>query len=133
VEDATEAVSSAYIQVGDSLWIRYRIGDGAQRGGLVQGLVGSVLVVEVFVLVQYVPKMAFVPDQAAVEKLVTARLHPPLRDRVHPRHLDTGEHRLDAALGEELVHEGRELPIPVSEQKARLAARIVQIACCRCG
>ncbi|MFI9836174.1 hypothetical protein ACIHFD_04010 [Nonomuraea sp. NPDC051941] len=34
------------------------------------------LVVEAFVLAQGVPKMAFVPYEAAVEKLVTARLHP---------------------------------------------------------
>ncbi|MEV0618728.1 hypothetical protein AB0I81_35785 [Nonomuraea sp. NPDC050404] len=80
-----------------------------------------------FVLAQGVPQVAFVPDQAAVEKLVSARLHPPLHDRVHLRHPDTGEYRLDAGLGEDLVHEGRELPISVSDQEASPAARIVQI------
>lgn len=45
MEDAAEPVSSAYVQVDDSLWIRDRIGDGAQRGCLVQGLMGAVLVV----------------------------------------------------------------------------------------
>ncbi|WP_153264647.1 hypothetical protein [Nonomuraea phyllanthi] len=54
MEDAAEPVSSAYVQAGDSLWICDRIGDSAQRGCLVQGLVGSVL-------------MAFVPDEAAIE------------------------------------------------------------------
>lgn len=72
MEDAAELASSVYIQVGDSLWIRDRIGDGAQRGCLVQGLVGSVLVVEVFVFAQGVPKMVFVPYEAAVEELVAA-------------------------------------------------------------
>ncbi|MEV4020040.1 hypothetical protein AB0J35_57155 [Nonomuraea angiospora] len=74
MEDAAEPVSSAYIQVDDSLWIRERIGDSAQRGCLVQGLVGSVLVVGLFVLAQGVPKMAFVPYEAAVEKLMAAGL-----------------------------------------------------------
>jgi hypothetical protein len=72
VEDAAEPVSSAYIQVGDSLWIRDRIGDGTQRRCLVQGLMGSVLVVKVFVLAQGASQVVFVPDEAAVEKLVTA-------------------------------------------------------------
>jgi hypothetical protein len=48
-------------------------------------------------------------------------------DRVHSWHPDAGEHRLDAGLGEDLIHEGRELPIPVLEQKARPAACVVQI------
>ncbi|MEV0826972.1 hypothetical protein [Nonomuraea rubra] len=69
----------------------------------------------------------FVPDEAAVEKLVTARLHPPLHDRVHARYPDAGEDGLDAGFGEDLVHEGGELPISVADQMARPAARIVQI------
>ncbi|MFI6504417.1 hypothetical protein [Nonomuraea typhae] len=35
--------------------------------------------------------------------------------------------RLTADFGEDLVHERRELPIPISEQKARPAGCIVQI------
>ncbi|MDX3101673.1 hypothetical protein PW035_12595 [Nonomuraea angiospora] len=50
MEDFAEPVSSAYVQVGDALGVRDRFRDGTQRGGLVQGLVGSVLIVEVFVL-----------------------------------------------------------------------------------
>ncbi|MBE1588250.1 hypothetical protein ACFPOI_52640 [Nonomuraea angiospora] len=73
------------------------------------------------------PKVAFVPDEAAVEKLVAAGLHPPLHDGVHPRHPNAGEHRGDAGLGEDLVHEDRELAIPISEQKARSAACIFQV------
>jgi hypothetical protein len=70
----------------------------------------SVLVVEPFVLAQGVTQVTFFPQEAAVEELAAARLHPPLHDRVHPRHPDTGEHGLDAGLGEELVHERREFP-----------------------
>ncbi|MEW1841096.1 hypothetical protein AB0392_24380 [Nonomuraea angiospora] len=58
---------------------------------------------------------------------MTARLHPPLHDRVHPWYPDTGEYRLDAGLGEDFVHEGREPSIPISEQRARPAARLVQV------
>jgi hypothetical protein len=47
-------------------------GAGRQWGCLVQGLVSSVLVVEVFVLAQGVPKMAFVPYEAAVEEFTAA-------------------------------------------------------------
>ena len=57
MEDAAEPVSSADIQVDDSLGVR----DGTQRGGLGQGLMGSVLVVEPFILAQGVSQMAFVP------------------------------------------------------------------------
>jgi hypothetical protein len=37
-----------------------------------------------------------------------------------------GEHGLDAGVGQDLVHEGRELGIPVSDQAVRPAARILQ-------
>jgi hypothetical protein len=52
VEDTAEPVSWAYVQVGDSRRIHDRFRDGAQWGGFVQGLMGSMLVVEVFVLAQ---------------------------------------------------------------------------------
>ncbi|MEV1170483.1 hypothetical protein [Nonomuraea sp. NPDC049784] len=76
MENPAEPISPAYVQVVYSLRISDRIRDGTQRSCLVQGLTGSVLVVEAFVLAQGVPKMAFVPYEAAVEKLVTARLPP---------------------------------------------------------
>ncbi|MCA2176116.1 hypothetical protein LDL08_07980 [Nonomuraea glycinis] len=59
--------------------------------------------------------------------LVAAGPHPPFHDGVHPRHPNTGEHRVATGLGEDLVHDGRELPIPVSDQEARSAACVVQI------
>ncbi|GIH24605.1 hypothetical protein Aph01nite_29150 [Acrocarpospora phusangensis] len=88
---------------------------------------GSVPVVELFVLAQGVPEMAFVPEQTAVEKLAAAGLHPPFHDRVHPRHPDTGKHSPDAGLGQDLIHERRELPIPVTDQKAGPATGVFQI------
>ncbi|WP_250573985.1 hypothetical protein [Nonomuraea sediminis] len=71
--------------------------------------------------------MAFVPEQASIQELSAARLHPPVHDRVHPRHSDTGEHNLDAGVDEDLLHEGWELPVLVSDQEARPAARVSQI------
>jgi hypothetical protein len=120
VEDSAEPVSTAYGQARDSLWISDRIRDGTQWGGLGEGLVGSVPVAEAFVLAQGVQEMAFVPEQTAVEKLAAARPHPPFHDRVPPRHPDTGEHGLDAGLGQDLLHERREFP---SRSRIREQAR----------
>ncbi|MER6007420.1 hypothetical protein ABT120_53390 [Nonomuraea angiospora] len=97
MENPAEPISTAYVQVVYSLRIGDRIRNGTQRSCLVQDLMRSVLVAEAFVLAQGVPKMAFVPYEAVVEKLVTARLHPPLHYRVHAQHPNTGEHRLVCA------------------------------------
>ncbi|MEV6035776.1 hypothetical protein AB0L65_31775 [Nonomuraea sp. NPDC052116] len=69
MQDAAEPVSSADGQARDSLGVSDRIRDGTQRGGWGESLMGSVPVVELFVLAQGVPQVAFVPQQAAVEKL----------------------------------------------------------------
>jgi hypothetical protein len=39
---------------------------------------------------------------------------------------DTGEHGLDAGLGEDLVHERRELPVPVADEVAGPATSVLQ-------
>ncbi|MBB5968136.1 hypothetical protein [Planomonospora venezuelensis] len=72
MEDPAESVASAYAQLGDPHRIRDRDRDSAQRGRLVQGLMGAVLVVEPFVLTQGVAQMALVPQQAAVEQFTAA-------------------------------------------------------------
>jgi hypothetical protein len=74
-----------------------------------------------------VPQVAFVPEQAAVQEFMAAGLHPSLHDGIHSGHPDTGEYGLDACVGEDSVHEGGELPIPVSEQKAWPAVRFLQV------
>jgi hypothetical protein len=48
------------------------------------------LVVEVLELAQAVQQVGLVPDQSAVEQFAAAGLDPPLHDRVHARHADTG-------------------------------------------
>ncbi|MEV5892039.1 hypothetical protein [Nonomuraea fuscirosea] len=72
-------------------------------------------------------QVVFVPDQASVEEFAAARLHPSLHDRIHPRYPGAGEHGLDTCVGDDLVHERGELPVPVSDQIARPAARIARI------
>jgi hypothetical protein len=59
--------------------------------------------------------VTLVPDQGAVEQLVAAGPHPSLHDRVHSRDPDTAADGLDAGVGEDLVDEGRELPVPVPD------------------
>jgi hypothetical protein len=56
---------------------------------------GPLGVVEGFELTQGVQQVVLVPDQGAVEKFSSAGLDPPLHERVHPRHPDTGEHHFD--------------------------------------
>lgn len=107
--------------------IRDRVRDGALRSRLAQGLVGAVPVVEHFVLAKSVPQVVFVPQEAAVEEFTATRPHPPLHDGIHARHPDAGEYGLDTHAGEASVHEGGELPIPVSDQKACSAACVFQV------
>jgi hypothetical protein len=71
--------------------------------------------------------MAFVPEQAAIQEFAAARLHSPLHNGVHPRHPDTGEHRLDVDLGEDFLHQSGELSVSVSDQKACPAVRILEV------
>jgi hypothetical protein len=127
VKDSAEPVSSAYVELADPFWIGDRNRDGPQWSRLCQSLMSSVLVVELLVLAQGTPQVAFIPEQAAIKELVAAGLHPSLHDGVHAGHADAGEHGLDAGVGEDLLDEGGELPIPVSDQIARPAAGVLQI------
>ncbi|MBL3671105.1 hypothetical protein JL475_35280 [Streptomyces sp. M2CJ-2] len=53
----------------------------------------------------HVEQVVLVPDRHAVQQLAPAGPHPPLHDRVHPRHPDAAEHHLDARLGEGRVEQ----------------------------
>jgi hypothetical protein len=48
--------------------------------------------------------MPLVPDQGAVEQLVSAGLWPAFDDRVHPGQLNPTQDDLDAGVGENLLH-----------------------------
>ena len=75
MENAAELVVSAYVQVGASVWIGDGCGRRAQWGCLTLGLVGAMGVVELLVLAQGVAQVVLVPDESAVQELVTATLY----------------------------------------------------------
>jgi hypothetical protein len=77
-EDATESIMSADVESGDPGLAAARAGEWAERGGLPEGPVRPVLVVEGLELAQDVQQVALVPDQSAVQQLAAAGLHPPL-------------------------------------------------------
>jgi hypothetical protein len=82
VEDSAEAVASSYVEAGDLLRIGDRRGQGVQRAGIRDALMGPVSVVEVFELAQRVKQMPLVPDQGAVQELAPAGLHPAFHERI---------------------------------------------------
>jgi hypothetical protein len=88
---------------------------------------GSVFVVELFVLAQGMPQVTFIPQQAAIQELTAAGVHPSLHDRIHAGHADADDHRVDASLGEDLIDERGELPIPIPDQIARPTVGVLQI------
>jgi hypothetical protein len=84
-------------------------------------LVGTVLVVMGFELVQAVAQMGFVPDQRAVEEFAPTGPYPPFHDRVHPRNTYAGQDGLDPGVVEDPVEQGGEVRVPVSDQIADCA------------
>jgi hypothetical protein len=67
VEDAAQAFTPAYVDAGDLPWIGDRLGQGVQRSGVRDALVGPMAVVEPLELPQSVAEVALVPDQRAVQ------------------------------------------------------------------
>lgn len=118
VEDAAEAVASVDVKPGGA-----RFGDGcrqrAQWPGVADPLVRPVGVVELLELAKCAQQVRLVPDQGAVEQLATAGLHPPLHERVHPRHLDPAEHDLDASILEHVGEHAGELAVAIPDQEPR--------------
>jgi hypothetical protein len=111
VEDAAQSLSSADVQVGDLGLVGDRWWQRVQWSCVGDALVGSVRVVELFVLPQSAEQMSLVPDQSAIEEFVVAALDPSLHDRVHPWDPDTGEDNLDGRIGEDGVEQGGELSV----------------------
>src|SRR5690348_14911741 len=98
-------------------------GSGRRGCGSPEGPVGPVLVVEVLELPQRMQEGMLIPDERAVQQLVTACLHPSFHDRIHPRHLDSAEHCLDTRVLEDGVEQAGELAVAVrSRNRARLPA-----------
>jgi hypothetical protein len=72
VEEAAEAIASVDVQVRDRGWIGDRLGEWAHRPGIGDAPMRPMKVVVPFELAQGVQKMRLVPDERAVEQLVTA-------------------------------------------------------------
>lgn len=106
VEDASEAVVAADVEVGELDRVSGWFGEGAAWGGAVEGSVGAVLVVELFVLVQGVPEVVLVPDGGAVQRFSAKAEYPAFHDRVHARNTGAAEDDLDTGVGENLVEQG---------------------------
>ena len=84
---------------------------------------GPVLVVEVLELPQRVEEVSLIPDERAVQQLVTAGLHPAFHDRIHPRHPDPAEDDLDPRVVENGVEQGGKLAVRSRiRNRARLQA-----------
>jgi hypothetical protein len=86
-----------------------------------------VLVVEVLELPQRMQQVMLIPDERAVQQLVTARLYPSFHDRIHPRHLDPAEHDRDARVLENRVEHGGKLAVAVPDQEPCSAAGVLQV------
>src|SRR5215831_661560 len=109
VDDASEAVASAYVQLGDFSRIADRFGYRTERGCLIHGLVGAVPVAVLFELPERPQKVALVPDQGAIEEFVAQFLYPALHDRVHAGCANAGEDGCDAGVAEDLAEPGGDL------------------------
>ena len=72
VEDAAESITSADVEVVESVRFGDRFGQWAEGCGAVQGAVGPVLVVEGLELAECVQEVGLVPDQGAVEEFGSA-------------------------------------------------------------
>ncbi len=67
VEGATEPILSVDLQASDLSWFGDRLGERAERTGLIQGSVGAMTVVERFELAEHVQQVSLVPYEGAVE------------------------------------------------------------------
>jgi hypothetical protein len=67
VEDTAESIASSDVEVGESVWFGDRLGERAQGCRRSERPVGSVLVVEGFVLAQRVQEVVLVHDQPQLE------------------------------------------------------------------
>jgi hypothetical protein len=76
--------------------------------------------VELFEFLQSVEQVALVPDQGAVEQLVSGGLHPALHERIHARDPDAAEHGFGSGVLEDRVERAGNFP---SRSRIRNRAR----------
>jgi hypothetical protein len=127
MDDASEAVASAYVQPGDLSRIADRFGYRMERGCLIHGLVGAVPVVVFFELPERPQRVTLVPDQGAIEEFAAQFLHPALHDGVHEGCANASEDGRDAGVGEDLAEPGGELGVPVPDQVRNHRAGVFEV------
>jgi hypothetical protein len=76
VEDATETITSSYVEAGYLVGIGDLRGLRLQRADVRDALVRSVSVVELFELVEGIQQVPLVPNQGPVQEFAAAGLHP---------------------------------------------------------
>src|SRR5258705_13545912 len=127
VQEAAETIGSADPQMRGRGWIGDPLGEGAQRPGVRDAPMGSVAVVVAFVFTKGVHEVGLVPDERAVEQVMSAGLDPAFHDRVHSGDLDTAEYDRDACVGEDGVGEGWELAVAVAEKVLQAASGVCDV------
>ena len=120
MQEAAETIASADAEMRDRGWIGNSLGEGAQRPGVRDAPMGPVAVVVPFVFAKGVHEVGLVPDERAVEQLMSAGLDPAFHDRVHSGDLDTAEYDRDACVGEDGVEQGWILAVAIAEKRATL-------------
>jgi hypothetical protein len=110
-ESITAWMRSCASSVGSVIGDRF--GAWMRRLGVGQSAMGPMLVVGLFVLVEYSQEMGLVPDQRPIEQLVATGLDPTLDQGVHARHVNAPEHDLHAGVGEDGIERLRVLAVPV--------------------
>jgi hypothetical protein len=109
VKGAAESILSMGVQVQDLLWLGDWFGQRAQRSGLIQGPVRTMLVVARLELALGVEQMALVSYEGAVQQFASAGLCPALYDGVHPGHPGTAVDDSQSGIGQHGVEGPREL------------------------
>jgi hypothetical protein len=69
----------------------------------------------------------FSETRTEVKQFVAAALHPAFDDRVHPGHLNTTEHDLDAGVGEDDVEQVRVSAVAVADQEPCSIAGVLEV------
>nr|BFE31318.1 hypothetical protein GCM10010200_035690 [Actinomadura rugatobispora] len=118
---------SSYVQARDPGRIGDRRGQRMQRACVRDALMWPVLVIEDLELAQGKERVPLLPDQGPVEQLTPTGLHPPLRDRVHPRHPYPGQHHLDARITQDGVEEFGKPAVPIADQEPCAEAGVFQV------
>lgn len=127
MDGAAESVLSADAQPLEFVGVGDRLGQRTERRRLLERSVRPVRVVMPFELAQRTEQVTLIPDQCAVEEFVAAGADPALRDRVHTGYADAGDDGADPGVGEDLVEQPGELPVPVADEERGFGLGVFEV------